>query len=166
MTDDFFVKGINYIKKAGTNVVLNTGGIKMVMQPGSAYDDIKKEKLPESFFIDDIGIAVSFSKNFIKEYKVTHKVDLDRLMRACSILLTQFEGPETEDTPKKLHEKLFFALSAYQNYEAEQALIAALKTFGDILQVKHKKISEIDYLNAIRIINQIYKFYSYNEPGF
>ncbi|MBN1683700.1 hypothetical protein JW865_09135 [Candidatus Bathyarchaeota archaeon] len=161
MTDNFFTKGINYLRKAGTDVVLVTSGIRMVMQPGSAYDDIKKEKLPESFFIDDIGMAVSFSKAFKKYYKVSHRIDLDRLMRACSILLTQFEGPETDDNPKKLHERLFFALAAYQPYEAEQALMDAVKTFGDILKVHHKKISEIDYLNAVRIINQIYKFYSY-----
>ncbi|NHJ03285.1 MAG: hypothetical protein EAX90_00515 [Candidatus Heimdallarchaeota archaeon] len=159
-----YSKGKAYLKKAGTNVFAIAGGIKMVFSPGSAYKDIKKEKLPERFFIESLKKEFSFSKSFIKQYQVTHHVDMERLLRACSILITHFTGPETEDYMKNHSQRLFTNFMIKPGIICEDEVRAALISFGEVLKIKNKpKISLGEYLDAAKIIGDYFKLWSYDD---
>lgn len=160
-----FDKGITYLKKAGTDVIAIVGGIKMVFSPGSAYDDIKKEKLPEKFLIEGLKKEYRFSDGFKKHFKVTHHVDMERLLRACSILLTNFEGPESDDNMKNHHQRLFFHFSMDTATLSIGNMGKALATFGEILKIKKKpKLISKDYEDAARIIGHYFKLINYDNP--
>jgi len=158
--------GKSYLKKAGTDVIMISMGMKMVMSPGSAYEDIQKEKLPETFFNENLGKNISFSKDFIKQYKITHRVDLDRLLRACSILVTNFNGPEKEDYPKNHHKRLFSHYMITDGALAEMEVMAAIKAFGEILKIKVKKIDIADFRVAAQILGDYYKLWNYQPMYF
>ncbi|HUT80465.1 MAG TPA: hypothetical protein VMZ29_04605 [Candidatus Bathyarchaeia archaeon] len=139
-------------------------GMKMVFQPGSAYENLEKEKLPEIFFNDELNRPIGFSKKFVKFYKMTHRIDMDRLLRGISILLTGFTGPDTNDNPKNHHKLLFAHFMLKSGFAADKEIEEAIKAFGEISRVPIKKISDFEFNCAARIINHFYKLYSYNDP--
>lgn len=160
-----FDKGKAYLKKAGTDVFAIVGGVKMVFSPGSAYEDINKEKLPEKYTIDGLKKEYSFSKAFKKHFKVTHHVDMERLLRASSILITNFEGPESEDNMKKHLERLFFHFSVQTGTICVQNVSDALMAFGEILKIKKRpEITLQEYDDAARIIGHYFKLWNYDNP--
>ena len=161
-----FEIGKKYLKKAGTNLVLTNQGMKVVMEPGSAYEDVVKEKLPEKFFIEGLNKEISLSKDFIKEYQLTHRVDLDRLMRGCSILITKFNGPESDDHPKIHHKRLFEHFMITQGILAEGETSAAIMEFGKVRKLKLKKIKNEDYIVAAQILGDFYKIWNYDAMSF
>ncbi|NHJ48993.1 MAG: hypothetical protein FK733_14500 [Asgard group archaeon] len=157
-------KGKAYLKKAGTDVIAIAGGIKMVFSPGSAYININKEKLPEKFNIESLGKEFSFSKSFIKHYQVTHQVDMERLLRACSILITNFTGPESDDIMKNHLDRLFTNFMIKPGNICVDEVRAALETFGDIIKIKRKpKISLDEYTDAAKIIGDYFKIWNYDS---
>ena len=159
-----FSKGEKYLKKAGTDVIAIAGGIKMVFSPGSAYEDIKKERLPKEYFIEGLGKKFSFSDSFIKQFKVTHQVDMERLLRACSILITNFTGPETEDYMKNHLQRLFTNFMTKPGIICEDETKAALMTFSEIIKIKNKpKITMDEYSDAAKILGDYYKLWLYDS---
>ena len=138
------------------DVILVFEGDTMVMSPGSAYDDLKKEKLPEKFSIPFYSYEASFSKNFIEQFKVTHRIDLDRLLRALSILLTGFVGPITEDYPKNHHKRFFRYFMLKDRFTAEEEILQALITFGKIYGADLSNLRMGDWVDASRIVNKFY----------
>jgi hypothetical protein len=161
-----FAKGRKYLEKVGTDVIAIAMGMKMVMKPGSAYEDVKKERLPAKFIVPPLNNEMSFSKNFVKEFKVTHEVDLERLLRGCSILITGFEGPEKDDNMKNHHRRLGGHFVFYPSpIEAAEDMTAAMKLFGEIAGVNKKKIDENEYAIAADIVNSVYKIWDYSAPS-
>jgi len=157
-------KGKAYLKKAGTDVMQIAGGFKLVFSPGSAYEDINKEKLPEKFFIAELNKEYSFSESFKKHFKVTHKVDIERLLRACSILITEFTGPETEDYMRNHHKRLNMHIIMKSGNTCVDEFRAALVTFGEVLNIKGRpKITLDDYLDAARILGDYFKLWNYDS---
>ncbi|MBD3189573.1 MAG: hypothetical protein GF308_02965 [Candidatus Heimdallarchaeota archaeon] len=159
-----FSKGKEYLKKAGTDVFVIKDGMKMVFQPGSAYKDIKKERLPTKFFLKGLNKEARFPKEFIKHYKVSHHIDMERLIRACSILLTNFTGPETDDYMKNHLDRLFSHFMVKSGILCEEDIRSALIAFGEVLKIPKKhKISQEDYLEAAQILGDYFKLWTYNE---
>ena len=158
-----YEKGKAYLKKAGTDVIQIAGGIKMVFSPGSAYQDINKERLPEKFYIESLKKEYRFSKNFIKFFKITHQVDMERLLRACSILITNFTGPETDDFMKNHSGRLFNNFMLTPGNLCEVEVSDALVAFGEILKIKKNKISPEEYLDAAKIIGDYFKLWNYDD---
>ena len=154
--------GKKYLKKAGTNVFVILEGTKMVFQPGAAYQDIKKEKLPNKFFVEGLKKEFSFSKEFIKQFKVTQQTDMNRLLRACSILITNFTGPEKDDNMKNHSQRLFNSLMLKPGILCEGAVCDALISFGEVLKISKKaKITREDYMNAAKILGDYFKLWTY-----
>ncbi len=153
-------KGKEYLKKAGTNTFVILEGTKLVFQPGSAISDAKKEKLPRKFFNEGLSKEFSFSKEFIKQYKITHQIDMERLLRACSIILTSFTGPETDDYSKNHLDRLFKHLMVKESILCESAISEALVSFGEVLKIPKKaKITNEDYQDAAKIIGDYFKLW-------
>ncbi|MHA1211736.1 MAG: hypothetical protein ACTSSH_04665 [Candidatus Heimdallarchaeota archaeon] len=157
-------KGREYLKKNGTDVIKMAGRRKLVFQPGSAYTKVKKERLPEKFFLENLKKEVSFTQDFIKLYNMTTRVDLDRLLRACSILITGFDGPISDDYPKKHHERLFKHLMIREGILCESDIHGALVEFGRIIGIPDDQILEMrDYTTASKIIGGFYALWSYSD---
>ncbi|MEA2069682.1 MAG: hypothetical protein U9O98_00150 [Asgard group archaeon] len=159
-----FDKGKKYLKKAGTNVFVIADGIKMVFEPGSAYKDINKEKLPEKFFIEFLNKEVALPKEFARLYQVTHQVDFERLLRGCSILLTNFTGPQSADTLKNHHERLFKHFMVTGGMIAKDNMVQALKEFGKLCNIpKRNTINDDDYRLIAQVLGDKYKLWAYDE---
>jgi len=156
MSEEKLAKSIKYFEVTGMDVVLMSGDIAIAMSPGSAYDDLTKEKLPEKYSIPFFSYEASFSKNFIEQFRMTHRVDLDRLLRALSILLTGFNGPITDDYPKKHHMRFFSHFMLKDRFTAEEEILQGLMTFGRIYGVDMNKLGLADWVDASRIVNKFY----------
>lgn len=155
-------KGKAYLKKAGTNVIQIAGGIKLVFSPGSAYEDISKEKLPETFYVKELEEEFIFSDWFKKQYQMTHQVDMERLLRACSILITEFSGPETEDNMRNHHKRLAMHFMMKSGENCEKEVHAALVTFGEVLNIKEgPEVTIDDYIDAAIILGFYFKLWDY-----
>ncbi|HUT82213.1 MAG TPA: hypothetical protein VMZ29_13510 [Candidatus Bathyarchaeia archaeon] len=156
-------KGREYLEKNGTGVYIISGD-KQSNSLGSAYLNLVKEKLPEQFYLECLSRNVSFSKEFIKHYKVNVRLDLDRLMRACSILITNFTGPTTEDDPRNHFERIFKHFMFQSATKCENDVVGALIELGKIVKIPKKhKITQNDYLIAARIIGEFYKLWEFNQ---
>jgi len=156
MSEEKLAKSIKYFEEIGFDVVLISGGTTIAMGPGTSYDDLKKEKLPEKYSIPFFSYEASFSKEFIKQFKITHRVDLDRLLRALSILLTGFNGPVSEDYPKNHHKRFFTHFMLTDRFTAEEEILQGLITFGKIYGADLSKLGMGDWVDASRIVNQFY----------
>ena len=153
---EYLAKIKKYFEETGTDVIMVTAGMRITMKPGSAYEDIKKEKLPDEFQLKSDNLTIPFPKSIKEQYKITHKVDFDRLLRGVSIVLTGFLGPIEEDTLKNHHKRLFMRYLAWDPIDAEDDLATGLEFFGDFIGVSHKEINEFDYLNVAQILNDYY----------
>ena len=154
--------GKEYLKKAGTNEFIITRRKKKFFEPGSAYKNAKKEKLPKEFFTKEYG-NLSLSEEFIKHFQITQLVDMARLLRAISILLTNFNGPESEDFRKNHTDRLFFHLMMKPGLFAEDDLAGALFSFGEVLQIpKTNKITIENYRTAAQIIGGYFALLNYD----
>ncbi|MFW9923237.1 MAG: hypothetical protein ACFFDW_08135 [Candidatus Thorarchaeota archaeon] len=160
-------KGKEYLKKVGTDVFIIFNGNKFVFQPGSAYEDINKEKLPEKFFIASLNKEISLSREFVKQYKVTHRVDFDRLIRGCSILLTNFTGPESNDNIKNHLQRLFTHFMLRSGVLCEEDIKSALSIFGDLIKIpKKNKITIQDFQEVAQVLGDYYKLWDYSAMDF
>ncbi len=156
MSEEKLAKSIKYFEETGTDAFLIKDGMKFVFEPGSAYADLKKEKLPEKYSIPFFSYEASFSKEFIKQFRITHRVDLDRLLRALSILLTGFNGPAIEDYPKNHHKRFFTHFMLKDRFTAEEEILQGLVTFGNIYGADLSKFGMADWVDASRIVNKYY----------
>jgi len=154
---EYLAKIKKYFDEAGVDVFMLMSGMKLVFEAGSAYEDLKKEKLPKKFPTQNNKFQLEIPKNFRKEYKISHKVDFDRLIRGISILLTGFTGPIQDDTIKNHHRRLFERYLAWSAYDAELDMENALKFFGDFYGVNHDKLKPEDYAYVAQILNEYYK---------
>ncbi len=156
-------KGKEYLKKAGTNEFIIKRRKKKFFEPGSAYNNAKKEKLPKEYLTQEYG-NLSLSEEFIKHFQITQLVDMARLLRAISILLTNFTGPESEDFRKNHTDRLFFHLMMKPGLFAEDDLAGALFSFGEVLQIpKTNKITKEDYNTAAKIIGSYFALLNYDQ---
>ena len=61
---------------------------------------------------------------FMERYNITTEVDLERLVRMCSIILTNFTGPDKDESPKKHFQRLVDRLKEEPgNAEREVAMV-------------------------------------------
>ncbi|NHJ86140.1 MAG: hypothetical protein FK734_11810 [Asgard group archaeon] len=160
-------KGKKYLEKAGTDIIAISLGLKWVFEPGSTYLLYNDEKLPETFFIESLNKEESLPFIFVRHYKVTHQVDLDRLLRGCSILLTNFTGPEAADNVKNHQERLIKHFQGKYGLDAEKEMMSALMEFGVVFQIEEKNLISInDYLIVAQILGDRYKLWIYSESDF
>jgi hypothetical protein len=92
-------KGLDYLQNAGLNLIITSNkGDRLVFEPGSAFEDIKKETLSEPYIVTKMfGQKYTLDQRLIKRYKIRTQVDLYRMMRICSIVITSFTGPDDQD---------------------------------------------------------------------
>ena len=99
--------GVSYLKKTGLNLIKWTSFGKMTFQPGSIFENKEEETLPIPYSIKlNNGVVYSLNSKLRKRYQISTEVDLQRIIRICSILVTNFNGPDEEDTPRTHRERI------------------------------------------------------------
>ena len=111
--------GIDYLKSTGLDLLLVTQFIRTVMQPGSLYES-ESEILAKPFTTSKGSMSIEF----MERYSISTEVDLERLVRMASIILTNFTGPDEEESPKKHFQRLVTRLKEETgNMEREVAMV-------------------------------------------
>ncbi|NHJ84581.1 MAG: hypothetical protein FK734_03915 [Asgard group archaeon] len=155
-----FELGMGYLEKYGLGLIFwNEQGEKLVYKTGSVFKSLEEETLPRPYrikLIDDDKI-VELTEEFMNRFEISTKLDLQRLMRICSILLTDFSGPVEDDTPKNHLERLRVRLKKFVKNEAEQ-MVQAFLGFEAIMGYKEQLLLE-DYQQAAKLMNGLYKLW-------
>ncbi|MFW9923298.1 MAG: hypothetical protein ACFFDW_08450 [Candidatus Thorarchaeota archaeon] len=159
-----FKVGIAYLEKTGLNLFVNTSSFgRISFEPGSYFENKEKETLPIPFSVKSReGIIYNLSEELRKRYQISTEVDLQRLVRICAILTTDFEGPVSDDTPDILFKNLRIFMKEKSNrtgWEITQSLI----TLGDILNYR-KERSFSEYYHLAWILNLNYNLWKEREP--
>ncbi|HUU78092.1 MAG TPA: hypothetical protein VMX55_07065 [candidate division Zixibacteria bacterium] len=153
--------GVEYLEKTGLDLIVWTSFGKATLQPGSAFENIEKEKLPTPYSIKlNNGVIYTLNENLQKRYQITTEVDLQRILRICSILVTNFQGPEEEDSPKNHREGI-------RQWIKDQSsgidrigfhMVMALHTLDEILGYKkHFDFSEnFSFVNILRVLYKLW----------
>ena len=135
--------GIEYLQKTGLDLIVQSSLGKLVFQPGSIIEDKEKEtlSLPYTLKRDD-GVTYSLSEILRKRYQISTEVDFQRLTRICAIFITDFNGPESDDTPEVLFKNLRTFMREKSNHTSWEIQMA-LQTLDNILGFrKQRKFTE------------------------
>ncbi|MFX0096906.1 MAG: hypothetical protein ACFE7E_04015 [Candidatus Hodarchaeota archaeon] len=117
-----YEKGINYLKQTGTNLMLQLPALKLDSKGKAILDSEGKPQFDPKgkpkfvsvgpgfvFFADkpelsrpykiDVpdGRTFQLSPEFMDVFKIKRESDLMRILRSCSIILTNFTGPLEQD---------------------------------------------------------------------
>ncbi|HUT81906.1 MAG TPA: hypothetical protein VMZ29_11940 [Candidatus Bathyarchaeia archaeon] len=155
-----FELGMSYLEKHGLGLIYWTqDGEKLVFKSGAAFKSLEEETLskPYKIKLTEDNKIVELTEEFMNRFEISTKLDLQRLMRICSILLTDFSGPIEEDTPKNHLERLKNRLKKYVKNENEQ-LIQGFLGFEAIMGYK-EQIALEDYNQAAKLMNGLYKLW-------
>lgn len=134
--------GIEYLKKTGLVIIMHSLLGRMVFEPGSLFEDKEKETLPRPAAFSAGRLSLAFMDHF----NLTTEVDLGILLRACSIILTNFSGPDEEDFPKNHQNRLKERLAA-TGTDCHQYLLLAFLLIEDIFE-KLSALTQTDYEEA------------------
>ena len=147
-----FKIGIEYLQQTGLNLIVQTSISKLVFKPGSIIENKEEETLSLPYTVKKhLGGIYNLSETLRKRYQVSTEVDLQRLVRICAILITDFNGPESDDTPKVLFKSLRTFMREKSNHTGWEIVIA-LQTLDNILGFrKQRKFAE--YYNLAGILN-------------
>jgi len=151
--------GMGYLEKYGIALIFwSENGEKQIFKTGAAFKDLEAETLARPYKIQlKDGSTVEFSEEFMDRFDISTKLDLQRLMRICSILLTDFSGPEIEDNPKNHLERLRKKLKKYVRSE-DARIVQALYGYEAMMGYK-KQIFLDDYNQAANLLNALYKIW-------
>ena len=99
--------GVSYLQKTSLNLIEWTSLGKVTYQPGSFFDNKEKETLSVPYSIKlNNGVVYSLHEKLRQRYQISTEIDLQRILRVCSILVTNFNGPDEKDTPKNHRERI------------------------------------------------------------
>lgn len=158
-----FKIGIDYLQQTGFNLIVQLSIGNLVFKPGSFFENMEKEtlSLPYALKRSD-GVIYTLSETLRKRYQVSTEVDLQRLARICAILITDFNGPESDDTPKILLKNLRTFMREKSNRTGWEIIIA-LQTLDNLLGFrKQRKFTE--YFNLAGILNTHFGLWKELEP--
>lgn len=156
--------GLKYLQKAGLNLLVVSSSGKLTFQPGSAFEDIKKETLPKPYVIKEKYTPREYKldEELRKRYSIRTEVDLYRLMRICSIIITAFNGPEEQDTPKAHVKRLRDWIKENCFEDGVWVIYMALTSFEK--QIGYRKELEIGlYFDLAHILGKFFKLWK-NDP--
>ncbi len=158
-----FKIGIEYLQQTGFNLIIQSSVGKLVFKPGSFIENKEKETLsiPYTLMRSD-GVTYNLSEKLRKRYQVSTEVDLKRLTRICAILITDFNGPDSDDTPKVLFTNLRTFMREKSNHTGWE-IILALKTFDNLLGFR-KQGMFVEYSNLAGILNTHFNLWKELEP--
>ncbi len=157
-----FKVGLGYLKQAGLDLRVESSLGVLTFKPGSVFEDKAEEGLPDPFIVKRRdGIEFSLSKELRERYQISTDVDLQRLVRACAILITDFAGPSTKDHRKYLFEQLRTYMRERSNRTGWE-IMQALKTLDDFLGEKNRKDNS-EYYNLAWILNV--RYHLWKERG-
>ncbi|NHJ49605.1 MAG: hypothetical protein FK733_17580 [Asgard group archaeon] len=165
MTDNMwkkYKKGVKYLKKNGLllRIKLPPGGETewIVANPGFALEDFDKEKLSKPFKLQTSdGKTIQLSVEFMDRLKIITGLDLQRIIRNSSIILTDFTGPKDEDTYGNHYQRL-------KNWKADdiktkQTEFVVTLFMLDSLEGSKEPLPNQHYLEAATIIGFVYKLW-------
>ncbi len=158
-----FKIGIDYLQQTNLNLIVQSSMARLVFKPGSFIEDKEKETLLLPYTVKSPdGVTYNLSETLRKRYQVTTEVDLQRLTRICAILITDFNGPDRDDTPKILFKNLRVFMREKSNRTGWEIVIA-LQTLDNILGFrKQRKFTE--YYNLACILNTHYNLWKELKP--
>ena len=114
-----YKKGVKYLKKHGLWLMIKLphgGKFEWIQaKPGFAIKDKAKETLPRPVTLKASGgKTYKISKEFMDKFQLVTELDLQRIIRNTSILLTNFSGPKDNDIIENHLKRL-------QNWKADNA---------------------------------------------
>ncbi|MBN1329767.1 MAG: hypothetical protein JXA54_09865 [Candidatus Heimdallarchaeota archaeon] len=158
-----FKIGIDYLQQSGLNLFIQSSFGKLVFTPGSFIENKEKEFLTKPYsIIGPSGVIYKLSEELSRRYQLFTEVDLQRLVRICAILITDFNGPENEDTPEILFKRLRKYMREKSNRTGWEIGIA-LRTLDDILGYR-KERTHTEYYHLSWILNIHYNLWKEREP--
>jgi len=99
---DEYAEGIAYLQKTSLDLYMPNPLGGFVFKPGSYFEDADKENVPKPA---KIGLG-RLSVGFMDRFNISTSVDLSRIVRAVSIILTNFTGPRDQDSPRNHQNRL------------------------------------------------------------
>lgn len=158
-----FKIGIEYLQQTGFNLTIQASVGKLVFKPGSFIENREKETLSLPYTIKrSDGVIYTLDETLRKRYQVSTEVDLQRLARICAILITDFNGPENDDTPSVLFKSLRTFMREKSNHTGWEIIIA-LQTLDNLLGFrKQRKFTE--YSNLAGILNTHFNLWKELKP--
>ncbi len=99
---DEYAEGIAYLQETGLDLYIPNPIGGMVFKPGSYFEDVEKENVPKPAKIGQGRLSIVFMDRF----NISTTVDLSRMVRAVSIILTSFTGPREQDSPRNHQARL------------------------------------------------------------
>ena len=158
-----FQIGIDYLKKTGLNLIVQSSLGRLVFEPGSFFEDKEKETLaiPYSIKRSD-GVTYTLSEKLRERYQLSTEVDLQRLARVCAVLVTDFNGPDKDDTPEVLLKRLRTFMKEKSNRTGWEITLA-LETLDDILGYKKQRKST-EYYHLAWILNIHFNLWKELDP--
>lgn len=146
--------GIEYLKSTGFDLYMFEVFASVVFKPGSFFED-SSEILPQPYKHK----AGTVSLEFMKRYNVTTEVDLHRMARICSIILTNFNGPKDQDDPKNHRERLRNRFSTESNKEeCEVHMVQAFLILDRIMGLE-KALPIQDLYEVVRVLGSVFSFW-------
>ena len=136
-----FKIGMNYLQRAGLNLIIQSSSGRLVFKPGSFFENKEKETLASPYTIKrSDGVTYTLSEKLKERFQLSTEVDLQRLARICAILITDFSGPSSDDTPKILLKRLRTFMREKSNRTGWEITLA-LQTLEDILGYRRQRKS-------------------------
>jgi len=157
-----YKKGVNYLKKNGLMVFIKMppGGKTEWLQasPGLIMQDKVKETLQVPMAMNaSAGKVFQISKEFMERFKLITELDLHRIIRNCSIILTNFSGPRNEDIVSNHLDRL-------QKWKAEDKKLKQTEFVGSLIMLENLHESKDllpnnHYKEAATIIGYMFKLW-------
>ena len=97
-----YAEGIAYLQKTSLDLYMPNPLGGMTFKQGSFFESVEKETLPRPTAIGPGRLSIVFMERF----GISTEVDLNRLVRAVSIILTNFTGPRDQDSPRNHQNRL------------------------------------------------------------
>ena len=155
-----YTTGIEYLKKTGLDLIVQLNFIRIPFKPGSYLQDKTKETLRKPYGIISPSKEVfSLSVAFMDRFKISTVVDMNRMIRACSIILTNFDGPGEYDDIDYHIENLREMLSCESIDNVPKLMLMALHIIEEIIGIKKEPLPEIDYQKAVNVLNVYFKLW-------
>ncbi|MFW9919607.1 MAG: hypothetical protein ACFFED_08410 [Candidatus Thorarchaeota archaeon] len=137
-----YAEGIAYLQRMSLDLYMPTPFGGMTFKPGSFFEDTEKEKVPKPAKIGQ-GLL---SSRFMDRFNISTEVDLNRMVRAVSIILTNFSGPRDQDSPR-IHQNRLKAFIAGDQSKCKVEVVQAFFCIEKILNLEGL-LSLDDYFDA------------------
>lgn len=157
-----YIRGLTYLGRTGFEFTIYLDGKAL---------NTKDHKTAIQFSFGgpqkDLPMPVVFGgstllKPFMTHYKIITTVDIAKLMRVVSIILTNFNGPVKDDHFHNHRDRLqqfFFNQEPFDESVVMEALVAYDYVFG-----KQISISKSEYIAFARTLNYFFNLFKPDDP--